>query len=302
MTDCAAVKDESVVRLTQPQLADMGERMTQCRADVMKERARGADELRLAGQTKTIKRKDLEMTRQAVQRRIRRERPSVILVRDEHFRRIVALQRLVQLLLRGILLDAELAGRQVQERQTQPRNGCDIVIDGFVEQPVLGHRARRDNTGDVATDQPLRRLRVLDLIDQRRGLAGADKLGEIGVQRMMGNPAHRLIAAMRQRRSKNRRGNNRIFSEHLVEVAESKHQDGAGRNLALQSEVLPLHRCQFIYHNVYYSKIAQETDGDRPRHFQSDQEGPRFSSDEGQDRPGVSALRGIDGDRGVRRA
>ena len=123
-----------------------------------------------------------------------------------------------------------------------------VVVHRLVQKPVFSDGARGDDARDFAADEPLRGLWVLDLVAERGGLAGPDELREIAVEGVVGNAAHRLVPAMRQRRAEDWRGDNRVLAEHLVEVAEAEHENRAGRQLALDRAILSLHGCEFFGH------------------------------------------------------
>ena len=65
---------------------------------------------------------------------------------------------------------------------------------------------------------------------------------------MVGDAAHRLAGALGERGAEDGGGDDGVLAEHLVEVAEAEHQDGAGRKLALDGAILPLHGCKLFRH------------------------------------------------------
>ena len=244
----ARVEHEPVARLAQLDFPHVSERVTQRRADIVEQSPGGGHEVGAPGEPEAVEREHLEVPRQALRRRVGRERPAVLVRRPQDFRRGIALEGLVEGRLRGARLDGELARREVEQREGEAGDGRDVVAARLVEKPVLRHRAGRDDARDLAAHQPLGRLRVLDLVAERGGLAGADELGEVGVDRVVRHTAHRLAVALRQRRAEDRRGDDRVLPEHLVEVAEAEHDDRPRRHLALDREILPHHRCQLGRH------------------------------------------------------
>ena len=222
--------------------------MAQGRADVVEERTRGGNEVALPRKAEAVERKDLEMARQRLCRRVQGERPAVFVRLREHFGGAVAFQRLVELLLRLELLDDELARREIEEREPKAVDCGGVVVHRLVQKPVFSDGARGDDARDFAADEPLRGLWVLDLVAERGGLPGPDELREIAVEGVVGNAAHRLAAAVGERRAEDGRRDYGVLPEHLVEVAEAEHQYRARRYLALQREVLTLHRCELVRH------------------------------------------------------
>ena len=124
----------------------------------------------------------------------------------------------------------------------------DVIVGGLVEEAVLGDGAGRDDARHLAADEALRELRILHLVAERGRLAGADQLGEISVERMIRHAAHRLVGAVGERRAQDRRGDQRVLPEHLVEIAETEHHDRPRRHLALDREILSHHRCKLCCH------------------------------------------------------
>ena len=222
--------------------------MAQRRADVVQKRAGRGYEVALPLESEAVQRKHLEVARKDVRRSVEREGPAVLLRLGKRLRRTVPLHRLVELLLRGERLDGELSGREVEERKAEPVRRGDVVVDGLVEESVLRDCAWRDDAGDLAADESLRRLRILHLVAERGGLAGADELREVAVEGVVRHSAHRLAAAVGERRAEYRGRHDRVLPEHLVEIPEAEHQYRPGRYLALKREVLPLHWCQLFGH------------------------------------------------------
>ena len=169
---------------------------------------------------------------------------------EDEFGGTVARERVVELVLRGEGLHGELARGEVEEREAEARDGGDVGVDVLVEEAVLGDGAGRHDARHLAPhDLPLLdEAGVLHLVADRGGLPRADELREVGVQRVVGNAAERCAAALGERGAEDGRGDDRVLGEHLVEVPEAEHQDGARRQRAFDRTVLPLHGCEFVRH------------------------------------------------------
>ena len=248
MAQSPRVEDKRVVGTADCDLADVRERVSKRGADVVEKSPRRGNEIALPREAEAVERKDLEMARQRFGRCVERESPAVVIRLGKRLSGAVSFKRLVKFLLRLELLYHELASREVEKRETEPMDCGGVVVHRLVEKPVFSDGARGDDARDFAADEPLRKLRVLDLVAERGSLPGPDELREIAVERVVGNAAHRLVPAMRQRRAENWRGDNSILAEHLVEVAEAKHEYRPRWHLAFQREVLPLHRCKLVGH------------------------------------------------------
>src|SRR6185312_5005849 len=150
--------------------------------------------------------------------------------------------------------DEEGAGRKIQERPGPafggllPDEGREEVLLLAVEQGRITHRAGGDHAGDLALDEPLGLGRVFNLIADRHLEAGAEELGEVPLQGVMGYAAHRHLAlrplvAGRELHLQDGGGGAGVLEEHLVEVAHAVHQKGTGM-LGLDLQVLAHHRRQ----------------------------------------------------------
>ena len=150
-------------------------------------------------------------------------------------------------------LDGELAGGKVEEGEAEAGDGGDVAVGVGVEEAVLGDGAGGDDAGDLAADDRalLDGAGILHLVAERGGLAGADELREVGVERVVGDAAHRRYGALGERGAEDRGGDDGVLAEHLVEIAEAEHQNRAGRQFAFDGPILALHRCEFdIIHVV----------------------------------------------------
>ena len=105
----------------------------------------------------------------------------------------------------------------------------------------------RDDPDDVALDQPLGQLGILDLLADRRAQARLDDLGQVRVERRMGEPGHRHGVGPLSRevsvRPEQGGGTLGVLAEHLVEVAHPEQQERIGI-AGLQLAILLHHRCQ----------------------------------------------------------
>jgi hypothetical protein len=101
-------------------------------------------------------------------------------------------------------LHEEIARRDVEPSEAESAAGIgeggQIIVAGGVEQGLLGDRAGRDDTDDLAPHHRLgaalpRLFRILHLLADGHLAAAADGLGEIAVKGMGGHAAHGNILA-----------------------------------------------------------------------------------------------------------
>ena len=250
MAQSPRVQSKRVAGAAQNDLAHVRERMPESGSDIIQQRARCGHYFPFVLKPETVERRHLEMPQQTFQCSLNRKSPAVFLIARQHLGRTITLQRLLQPIFGIERFDAELAGGKIEQRQRQSADRRRIIVDRLVQKPVLGHRAGGHDARNLAAHQALGGLGIFHLLAQRGGFPRADQLGEITVERVMGNAAHRLIAAVRERRAENGRGDDGILAEHLVKIAETEHHDRALRHLALDREILPHHRCQFFRHFI----------------------------------------------------
>ena len=271
MADRARVERKEVRAFAQAHAADVPHGVAECGVHVVEERAGGADEIRLPLESKAVERGHVEVAQQLLLRGVEGERPGVgvgdvplfvvrgswfvvcgIIVRpgQHDFGRTQARERVVEAVLRLERLHRELAGGEVEEREAEAGDGGDIGVRARVEEAVLRDRAGRDDARHLAAHDLslLDEAGILHLVADGGGLARADELREIGVERVVRNAAQRRAAALRERGAEDRRGDYGVLAEHLVEVAEAEHENRAGRQLALDRAILPLHGCEFFGH------------------------------------------------------
>ena len=127
------------------------------------------------------------------------------------------------------------------------REDCGDVVRGFsVEEGVFGEGAGGDDAGDLAADEPLGGLGVFSLLADGGLESGADDLGQVVVERVVGYAAHGHTCAFGDGHAENGGRAVRVLKEHLVEVAHPKEEDGVRVEFFLRAAVLPHHRCQAI--------------------------------------------------------
>ncbi len=121
------------------------------------------------------------------------------------------------------------------------------IVAAFLEQRLVGHRPRRDDTHHPALDQTLRQRRIADLFADRHRLAEFHEFGQITFDRVIRHAGHRNRRASRctalgQRDIEQARGLARIVVEQLVEIAHAEKQQRL-RMLGLGAQVLAHQRC-----------------------------------------------------------
>ena len=269
------VEDHAAGRLAEAQAPHVRQVAAQVLADMLDQRAGGGRDMRQPLAAEAVEGGHVEM---ADQRRIgghgieehRVDRRDAADVRLLHQRRQRGVQNAVrggcEALARGeaaerfdeggwrfVRLDRELAGREVERGQAQAARsavgeGHEVVVAVVAQHALLGHGARSDDARDLAPDDALGRGRVFHLIADGDLEVGADELREIGVEGVVGDPAHRVAAALRERDAQDRRGAPRVLEEHLVEVPETEHDDHVFGDFGLDALVLAHHRCEIFGH------------------------------------------------------
>ena len=151
----------------------------------------------------------------------------------------------------GVLGRAELARGEVD--QCHANLIAAVGGDAHQERRLAGlevvgvHQgAGRHHTDDLALDDALGLFRIFHLLADGDAVALAYQTGQIAVESVIGNPAHRDRAARAVFRTRcqgqleRARRDQRVLEEHLVEIAHPEEQDGVAV-LALGVVVL-LHR------------------------------------------------------------
>ena len=108
------------------------------------------------------------------------------------------------------------------------------------------------SSGDFALHEFRRQARVLHLVADGYPKAATDELGDVTLRGMIRNAAHRdchalLLVAGGQGDLQLLRSHHGVFKEELVEISQSKQQEGVGVAL-LNGAVLPHQRCGEITH------------------------------------------------------
>ena len=153
----------------------------------------------------------------------------------------------------GALQGADLSGGQIDQghapavlRQGQrDQEGALLGLLGL----DLDGRARRQDLDDLAPDDALGRLGVLDLLADGHFEALPQELGQVGSDGVIGDAAHRHLLPRGQGDIEDGRGRLGVLVEHLVEIAQAEEQEGVGMEL-LDAEILLHHRGQggFVGH------------------------------------------------------
>ena len=275
MADRARVKRKEVRALAQAHAADMPHRVTKRGVYVVEQRAGGANEVRFPLKAEAVERSHVEVAQKFLLCGVEGEGPGVgvgdvpwfvvcglwfvvraIVVRpgQHNLGGTQTRKRVVEAFLRLERLHRELARREIEHREAESGDGGDVGVRAFVEETVFRNRAGRHDARHLAADDLslLHEARILHLVADGGGLARADEFREIGVKRMVRDAAQRRAGALRKRGTKNRRCNDGVLPEHLVEVAEAEHQDGTWWQLALDRAILTLHGCEFFGHEGGY--------------------------------------------------
>ena len=157
-----------------------------------------------------------------------------------------------------ILGDGELAGREIEQGRADDVVGLAHRSAGGakmgqhrhqerrfarVQVAGVGQRAGRDDADDFALDESLGLARILDLVANRDAKTLFHEPGDVAVDGVERHAAHRDPAAVGvfgpggERQFEGASGYERIFVEHLVEVAHAEEQDGVAV-LPLRVEIL----------------------------------------------------------------
>jgi hypothetical protein len=115
-----------------------------------------------------------------------------------------------------------------------------------LEDIVVEHDARRHDPHDLALDQALGELGILDLLDEDDLVAELGELGDVDPRRVVRHAAHRhrivlALVARGQREIEQPRADHRVLEEHLVEVTEPEQHQPIRMPL-LDVQVLPHQR------------------------------------------------------------
>ena len=144
----------------------------------------------------------------------------------------------------------ELAGRDVQERTgARPAVEADpgkVVRPVLIEHLQVADRSRRHDPRDLPAHQPPGLRRILDLIAHGDLVARVEQPGDVGVDRVVGHPAHRRLAGgsllpRGEGDIEYRCGGRGVLEEQLEEVAHPVQQNRV-RVVGLDRQVVPEHR------------------------------------------------------------
>jgi len=108
-------------------------------------------------------------------------------------------------------------------------DGCEKIVFASVEEGDVGGGTRRDDTHDFAANELFARSGLLHLIANRDFEAGADQARDVAFGGVVWNAAHGnrlpLFAVARGESDlKLARGDDRVFVEQFVEIAQAEEQ------------------------------------------------------------------------------
>jgi hypothetical protein len=167
----------------------------------------------------------------------------------------------------AILAHPEIAGGEIEDGAAKRggvggrrRAATSVVVSGDDGDVVrlarrqvgrVGEGAGGDHPGDGAAHDPLRLARVLHLVADRHPIAVPDEPRDVTVGGVIGDAAHRRFVAGSasaggERQRQRAAGDPGVVVEHLVEVAETEHQNRV-RVLRLHLAILPEHRGQRVH-------------------------------------------------------
>ena len=164
----------------------------------------------------------------------------------------------------GALAGEKLSCGDVEEghaagRLSEVYGSQEVVL--LIVQHVVGEgHARRHQLGDAPLDELLGQLRVLQLVADGHALAGADELGQIGVEGVMWKSGHLValhpcpVVAVGQRDAQYPGRRHGVLAVGLIEVAAAEEHQRVGV-LRLQVEELFHHRGQlpvFLCHPILF--------------------------------------------------
>ena len=168
-----------------------------------------------------------------------------VALRDEDLGGIEPGEHREQVLDPAVARQLELPGGQIEPGgvQAEPveRERRQVLRARRLKLARCKRRARAQDPGDLALHE-LSGLGRLLLVAHRDLPARGEQLADIGVGRVIGNPRHRVLLALREREPEEPGGRHGVVEEHLVEIPEPEEQDRVARQRALHLEVLPHHR------------------------------------------------------------
>ena len=115
------------------------------------------------------------------------------------------------------------------------QEGDEIVIARSVEHRRFGDGAGRDDPGDIAVDDPAPFGDLTDLFADCDFVAGSDKTSDIAFGGMMWDAGHRHTGpfahlAAGQNDVEHTRGDECVFLERFIEIAETKKENRIGKS------------------------------------------------------------------------
>ena len=130
-----------------------------------------------------------------------------------------------------------------------------VVVPALVEHAALDDGTGGDDPHHLPLDQPLGGGGILHLLADRDLISLGHQAGDIGFAGMEGYAAHRrpfLLPAVlaREHQLEFLRRDLRVVEKHLIEVAQPEKQQALGM-LGFDLEILPHHRGNFIYINIF---------------------------------------------------
>jgi len=138
----------------------------------------------------------------------------------------------------------EVGGSEVEageaEGFAESEDGGEEVISVGVEDAFIEVGAGAEDLGDGAFDE-LACAGIFDLIADGDFMTGAGQAGDIGMGGMVGDAAHGSMAALGEGDVEDLSAEASVIEEHLVEVAESKEQEGIVGQLTFDASVLEHH-------------------------------------------------------------
>jgi hypothetical protein len=125
-------------------------------------------------------------------------------------------------------------------------DGEQAIIAALVQQGLIAHRSRCDDSNNLSLYRALAGSRVADLLTDGDGYAGLNQLRQIAIRRMVGDAAHGYglaagFAAGGECNVQNIGGGLGVFKEQLVEVAHAIKQQTV-LVLSLDAQKLLHHR------------------------------------------------------------
>ena len=230
----------------------------------------GGNSSRQIAHTESVERVDLEMGDQQLRRRHRIEEVGLDLFGCRHAEREVLQEILFPLghenlgrsradhfVEQGVeggefghpeLPGAEIgAGKSKGTARLRGReDGGGEIMTLLLETGILQRPGTHDPS-DLAADK-FPRLHFPHLLAESDAATGGEKLFHVTPRGVVGNTAHRHIAALGERDIQDRRGLLGVVEEHLVEITEPEEQEGSRRQVTPQGVILLHHGSSFGRH------------------------------------------------------